>query len=48
MRNFGGTGIDGLDDMKLIFGIIVVEEKDNQGRVVKVRNIYTLFFIFPS
>jgi hypothetical protein len=29
-------GIDGQEGMKLIFGIIVVEGKGNQGKVAKV------------
>lgn len=30
------VGIDGQEGMKLIFGIIVVEGRDNQGKVAKV------------
>ena len=30
------AGIDGLEDMKLIFGIIAVGEKGNQGKGDKV------------
>lgn len=44
-------GIDGREGMKLIFGIIVVEGKGNQGKVAKVNlKIYLgiLFFdLFP-
>jgi hypothetical protein len=42
-------GIDGREGMKLIFGIIVVEGKGNQGKVAKVNlKIYLgiLFFFF--
>lgn len=38
-------GIDGQEGMKLIYGIIVVEGKDNQGKVAKVYFVF-LFFLF--
>lgn len=40
-------GIDGQEGMKLIFGIIVVEGKGNQGKVAKV-NLENLFFFSSS
>ena len=33
---FVSAGIDGLEDMRHIFGIIVVEERDKLGREGKV------------
>jgi len=42
--------IDGPVDMKLIFGIIAVEEKDNQGKEDKVSVVIYLidyFILFP-
>ena len=36
----GNVGIDGQAGMKLTFGIIVVEGKDNQEKVAKVKIIY--------
>ena len=39
----GIIDIDGPVDMKLIFGIIVVEEKDNQGKEDKVSVV--MYFI---
>jgi hypothetical protein len=39
-------GIDGQEDMRLIFGIIVVEERDKLAKEDKVRS--TIFFNFFS
>lgn len=39
----GNVGIDGQEGMKLTFGIIVVEGKDNQEKVAKVKLIAVLY-----
>lgn len=41
------VGIDGQEGMKLIFGIIVVEGRDNQGKVAKV-NLEINFPFLPD
>jgi hypothetical protein len=50
IKNVGSSDIDGLVDMKLIYGITVVRKKDKLGKESKVRIKATVFptqpFIF--
>ena len=46
MNSLKYIGIDGREDMKLICGIIVVEEKGSQEKDVKVNELIYLFKVF--
>jgi hypothetical protein len=43
IKNVGSSDIDGLVDMKLIYGITVVRKKDKLGKESKVRIKATMF-----